>query len=97
MLKANGSPGAIVIADIVTRESQDRSLEKVESIPDVLKDVLKDVHKDVIKELTERLLVINATISKTETVQQEGNHEVKRTVVMYKRGSVSQEQANTVM
>lgn len=93
MLKANGSPRAIVIADIVTRESQDSSQEKVESIP----DVLKDVHKDVLKELTERLLVINATISKTETVQQEGNHEVKRTVVMYKRGSVSQEQANTVM
>lgn len=93
MLKTNGSPGAIVIADIVTRESQDSSQEKVESIP----DVLKDVHKDVIKELTERLLVINATISKIETVQQEGNHEVKRTVVMYKRGSVSQEQANTVM
>lgn len=93
MLKANGSPGAIVIADIVTRESQDSSQEKVESIP----DVLKDVHKDVLKELTERLLVINATISKIETVQQEGNHEVKRTVVMYKRGSVSQEQANTVM
>ena len=93
MLKANGSPRAIVIADIVTRESQDSSQEKVESIP----DVLKDVHKDVLKELTERLLVINATISKIETVQQEGNHEVKRTVVMYKRGSVSQEQANTVM
>ena len=74
MLKANGSPGAIVIADIVTRESQDSSQEKVESIP----DVLKDVHKDVLKELTERLLVINATISKIETVQQEGNHEVKR-------------------
>ena len=85
MLKANGFPRAIVIADIVTRESQDSSQEKVESIPDVL------------KELTERLLVINATISKIETVQQEGNHEVKRTVVMYKRGSVSQEQANTVM
>ena len=77
-MKANGSPGAIVIADIVTRESQDSSQEKVESIPDVLKDVLKDVHKDVLKELTERLLVINATISKIETVQQEGNHEVKR-------------------
>jgi hypothetical protein len=93
VLKANGSPRAIVIADIVTRESQDSSQEKVESIP----DVLKDVHKDVLKELTERLLVINATISKIETVQQEGNHEVKRTVVMHKRGSVSQEQANTVM
>ena len=74
MLKANGSPGAIVIADIVTRESQDSSQEKVESIP----DVLKDVHKDVLKELTERLLVINATISQIETVQQEDNHEVKR-------------------
>ena len=93
MLKANSSLRASVIAYIATRESQDSSLEKVESIP----DVLKDVHKDVLKELTERLLVINATISKIETVQQEGNHEVKRTVVMYKRGSVSQEQANTVM
>lgn len=95
--KANSSPRASVIADIAARESQDSSLEIVENIPNVLKDVLKDVHKDIIKELTERLLVINATISKIETVQQEGNHEVKRTVVMYKRGSVSQEQANTFM
>ena len=67
MLKANGSPGAIVIADIVTRESQDSSQEKVESIP----DVLKDVHKDVLKELTERQLVILETICASPDVTQQ--------------------------